>query len=240
MQLSSTTSFLPKSFKRSTVCIAAAVLMALVGGADTARASTEVFVYNTIPETTRTFQGGMVSGVTYKTLGSSITFNSLGFLDIMDNPPGNDYHYYYNPDGLHGSYEVGIWLNSAPGTLLASTIVTPESPVIGNFRYAPILATTIPANTDFTIAALLPETMPDAWLYNTQSINSANIMGPGAGRVQSGATTLTYPTATGLGIGATAIVNASTAIVAPEPTSAALLLLAGGGFGILRRRQKRG
>jgi hypothetical protein len=223
--------------RRRFLGLTAAVLLAVTGGAGTAQASTEVFNYNTNASTTRTFQGGMVSGVTYKTLSSPITFNSLGFIDIMDNPPGDNFNYYYNPDGLHGSYEVGIWINSTPGILLASTVVTTDSTVIGNFRYAPIPTTTIPANTDFTIAALLPADLQDAWLYSTQTLNSPDIMGVGGGRTILDTTTLAFPSGPGFGIASTAIVNASDAVVAPEPTSAVLLLLAGGGFGLLRRRR---
>ena len=212
----------------------AAGLMAVGCGVGTARGSVEVFVYNSTASTTLSFDGGMMAGVTYKTLGSSITFNSLGFIDLNANPA--NFNYYYGTDGLLGSYQVGIWINSAPGTLLASTTVTPDSTVIGNFRYAPIPATTIPAFTDFTIAALLPAgPVPDGWLINSQTINSPDIQGAGGGRILAGATSLSFPSQ--IGTGSHAIVNASTQVVVPEPTSTVCIGLALGGLAALRRRR---
>jgi hypothetical protein len=206
------------------LAVVASLLMAAVLGAGTTRA-TEIFIYSTTAGTTLTYQGGGVMGVTYTTLGSAVTFNSLGFIDLPLITPTN-YNNYYGNDGLVGSYELGIWLNSAPGTLLASTTVTPSSTLNGEFRYAPIPATTIPANTAFTIAALLPDgPLPDAWLINDVSVNSPDFTGPGSGRTAAGATTLSFP---GTSAGNTyAIVNASTTVV-PEPATAGLLVSLGG------------
>src|SRR5690349_4278469 len=96
-----------------------------------------------------TFQGGIVAGTSF-TVGGDETITSLGFVD-----PGGD--------GLAASYEVGLW-DTNTQTLLASTTVTPSSKaLIGGFRYAPIPATTIPGGSSFTIGALLPPTLLDAW-----------------------------------------------------------------------------
>jgi hypothetical protein len=208
--------------------------MAVVFSVGEARASTEVFVtYGTNSGTTLTYQGGEVVGVTYATLGSPITFNSLGFIDIKANPT-NNFNDWFGPDGLLGTYQVGIWLTSTQ-TLLASTTVTPDSTLIGNFRYSPIAATTIPANTSFTIAALLPDNpIPDAWLMNSATINTSDITGGGIGRTLSSAT-LSFPTVSDSVT--YSIVNASTAVVVPEPASTACVVLGLGCFAMFRHRR---
>jgi hypothetical protein len=114
--------------------------------------------------------------------------------------------------------------------------VTTASTVIDNFRYAPIPATTIPANTFFTIAALLPANMQDPWLIGTFTQNHPNIIGPGHGSQLSGATTLSFPSEPGGGMHA--IVNASETIVpgsiVPEPATG-IFLVTGCGVMLLRR-----
>jgi len=219
--------------RRRFLPVAASVLVAVVFGAGVVRASTEVFTYGTTSNTVLTYQGGEVVGVTYSTLGSPITFNSLGFIDIKANPI-NNFNDWFGPDGLVGSYEVGIWLTSSQ-TPLASTTVSSASTLIGNFRYSPIVATTIPANTGFTITALLPTgPIPDAWLTNSVSINTPSFSGGGIGRTLSSAT-LAYPT---VADSVTySIVNASTAVVAPEPTSTACVVLGLGCLGLFRHRR---
>ena len=212
-------------FPRHALALATSLLLSVAFGAGTARA-TEVFQYSATSSTALSYQGGEVAGVSYTTLSSPVTFNSLGFIDLPLVPPSN-YNGYYGNDGLVGSYEVGIWLNSAPQTLLASTTVTPASTLINYFRYAPIPATTIPANTAFTIAALLPAgTIPDAYLINDISYDSPDFSGPGSGKVLPGATTLSFPSQFASGNDTWAIVNASDAVVAaPEPTTTACILL---------------
>lgn len=219
--------------RRRFLVVAASVLMAVVFSAGAARASTEVFTYGTTSNTTLTYQGGEVVGVNYATLGSPITFNSLGFIDIKANP-SNNFNDWFGPDGLVGSYEVGIWLTSTQ-TLLASTTVDSGSTLIGNFRYSPISATTIPANTGFTIAVLLPNgPIPDAWLTNSVTINSPSFSGGGIGRTLSSAT-LSFPT---VADSVTySIVNASTAVSTPEPTSTACIFLGLGCFAMFRHRR---
>ena len=216
------------------LAVAAAVLMVVVGGASPARASTATEVYTpvAVSGTTVTFQGGGVVGNTFHAT-QNVTFNSLGFIDVNTNL--SNFNFFNNPDGLLGSYEVAIWLTSTQ-TLLASTTVTPSSPLAesSQFRYAPIPATTILAGQDFTIGALLPANPLDGWLINAIAVDRTGITGPGLGRFLSGGT-LSFPTQDPLA--PWAIANASTAVVAPEPSTTASILLVLGGIAMFRRRR---
>src|SRR5260370_1080926 len=116
MNLLATASCHPKSPTHA-LAVAASLLVSVAFAAGTAQA-TEVFQYTATSSTTLSYQGGEVAGVSYSTLSSPVTFNSLGFIDLPLIPPSS-YNGYYGNDGLVGSYEVGIWLNSAPLTLLA-------------------------------------------------------------------------------------------------------------------------
>jgi len=211
--------------------------MMVVCGAGVARAF-QGDAYTPVVEsfTTISFQGGGVVGVSYQAT-QDVTFNSLGVIDLNDNP--TVYQTDLFSDGIHGSYQVGIWLNSTQ-TLLASTTVTPSSPLglNSNFRYAPIPATTIPAGQSFTIGVLLPANPLDGYLQDYVSSNSSGISGPGAEAFTAG-DTLTFPalqtTPGGPGGG---IANASTNVVAPEPTATTCLFLALGGLAMLRHRRR--
>src|SRR5262245_52927278 len=70
--------------------------------------------------------GGQVVGITLTSYGQTIA--SLGFFD-------------FGGDGLATSYTVGLWDSSQ--NLIASTVVTPTSPLIGDFRYGSITPVTI-------------------------------------------------------------------------------------------------
>jgi hypothetical protein len=166
-----------------------------------------------------TNQGGLVAGNSFTAFGGQ-TLNSLGFVDV-------------GSDGIVDSYQVGLW-DTNTQTLLASTTVTPASPLINGFRYAPIPATTIPNGSSFTIGALLHTTQQDSWVINATVIPGAGYGGAGTGRFV-GSSNLVFPTTND---GATyVVVNASDAIV-PEPaTLAGLLLLPAAA--ILRRRRSR-
>lgn len=207
---------------------AAAVAMAVVFGAGTAQA-VPVYWYYTDSLSQLTYQGGVVAGVSYTTL-QDVTFNSLGFIDLPNVAPTQWQMYYGIDDGLLGTYQVGIWRNDTQ-ELLASTTVGPNSVSIDQydyFRWSPIPATTIPANTTFTIGALLPANPQDAWLLDTYSMNSTGITGPGAGRLLDPATTLSFPPSGSLGsfTGMQVVANASTDIVTvvPEPATGFLVL----------------
>jgi hypothetical protein len=195
--------------------VSASLLIAVVCGAGAAHATP---VYFTGTSGTASFQGGQVAGSIF-TASTAQTFNSLGFIDV--NASGNPNA---GPDGLLGSYQVGIWLVSTQ-TLLASALVTPASPLgaFENFRYAPIPTTTIPAGEQFVIAALLPDSPLDAWLINDVHTNSVGVVGSGAGRFEVGGT-LSYPTQISSSV--YSVANASNAVVVPEP-STSLLVIAG-------------
>jgi PEP-CTERM motif-containing protein len=176
------------------------------------------------PPNTPTYQGGgQIVGAIF-TAQTAQTFNSLGFIDLNNTTPQSGL-----PDGLLASYEVGIW-NATTQTLLATTLVTPASPLVFDggvmFHYAPIPAVTIPAGQQFVVAALLPVTPLDPWRINDIHVNTPGITGPGTGRF----TTYTpgsypYPNqipTDPLGSNVWSIANASSTIV-PEPSTGLLL-----------------
>jgi hypothetical protein len=215
------------SFVYKLRAVSALVSMAVVCGAAAAHATP---VYFTGTTGTATFQGGEVAGSIF-TASTTQTFNSLGFIDL--NASGNPNA---GPDGLLGSYQVGIWLVSTQ-QLLAFTWVTPSDPLgaFENFRYAPIQPTTILAGQQFVIGARLPDSPLDAWLVNDVHTNAPGIVGAGSGRFETGVT-LSYPTQIGSGV--YSVANASTAVV-PEPSTAALVSLSLGGLAAFRRLGRR-
>ena len=217
------------------MAIAGAVLVAVFCAADTARASTQVYFpeygNGTPMPGTVSFQGGMVAGSIFKAT-STVTFNSLGFIDLNvdpSNPTSGD---------LLGSYQVGIW-DASTEQLLASTTVTPDSTLIGVFRYSPIPATTISAGESFVIGALLPENLQDGYMTDMIDVLSPDFSGAGFGISLVGATTLSFPTGnTYIGSAAVAIVNASDAIVSPVPEpSTTTMLVSLGCLAMLWRRR---
>ena len=167
---------------------------------------------------TQRTDGGIVAGNTFTALGGQ-TFNSLGFIDI-----GND--------GLLQSYTVGIW-DTATQNLLQSAVVTPTSPLINGYRYAPIPATFLPNNTQFTIGALLPAGTVDPWLDDTTNVLGVGFTGSGQGQFIS-SLTLVYPTT--FDDGNYAIANASATIV-PEPATLGTLGAAAASLLLVRRRR---
>lgn len=221
------------------LAVAASVAISVVFCAGTAQA-VPAYWYTTTEYSQLTYQGGVVAGASYTTF-EDVTFHSLGFIDLPNVAPTQWQMFFGVQDGLLGTYQVGIWRNDTQ-ELLASTTVGPNSVTIDqfdNFRWSPIPATTIPANTAFTIAALLPANPQDAWLHETLSTNSSGIVGPGAARWLDPATTLSFPPSATFGDfnGLYAIANASTDIVTvvPEPATA-ILLLAGCAFLAASRR----
>jgi hypothetical protein len=217
-------------FLNRLLAVAAAVSMAVVCGAGAAHA-TPVYFSGGGAGGTASFQGGRVAGSIF-TASTTQTFNSLGFIDVNANGPN------FGPDGLLGSYQVGIWLASTQ-TLLASAWVTPTSTLIDNFRYAPIPTTTIPAGQQFVIAALLPASPLDAWLYDDVHVNSPGIVGPGSGRFEIGGT-LTYPTQSASPFSVYSVANANSAVVVPEPTAATSILFYLGCLAMSRRYGRSG
>lgn len=148
---------------------------------------------------TQRTDGGIVAGNSFGTASfGTQTINSLGFVDV-------------GSDGISGSYQVGLW--DASQTLLASTIVTPSSPLINGFRYAPIAPVTLPNNSTFTIGALLPANPSDPWLEAQFLTLGVGYTGQGLGRFQSSGT-LVFPGT--LDDTPYVVVNASDVVV-PEP-----------------------
>jgi len=194
---------------------AAAAFVAVVCGAGPARAQTvtDAYLVTTQSYTTESFQGGQTLSFTLHAT-QDVTFNSLGFIDANDDP-NVDYHYFTAGDGLHDSYLVELL--SSTQQLLASATVTPSSPLgqFSPFRYAPIPATTISAGQNFSVAVVLPDTLLDPWLNGVTNSNQFGLSGPVTN----------------------AFANASTAVVAPEPTATAFLFLALGGLAMRRRRR---
>jgi len=187
-------------------------------------ALSEVYIANGTPSNA-TNAGGQVAGSVFQAI-NTVTFHSLGFIDLNDSFPTLG-----GPDGLHDSYQVGIW-DYYTHALLASTTVTPASPLgsFSQFRYAPIPATTIVAGEYFIVGALLPDNPQDEWLMGGFNVLSTDFTGTGSGRFLAG-TTLSYPTDptsfASLPLSGTpyAIANASTMVV-PETSSGGMVGIA--------------
>jgi hypothetical protein len=217
---------------RSTRYLCAAVAVCTLI-ATSAVSATEIYIPSGSLQSgvTVTNQGGEVAGSLFTAL-SPITFHSLGFLDLSAAQPT-----LLGPDGIVGTYQVGIW-DFNTQALLASATVTPASPLGPNFsqfRYAPIPATTIVANQKIIVGALLPAgPTPDAWLDNAINVNSPSFTGPGSGYILPG-TTLSFPTQAAFQI--YAVANASTEFV-PEPATAGMLIVTAGLAMFARRRRE--
>lgn len=202
------------------------VLMAVVCGTSaTLAAIAEVYIPTGQP-TNATTAGGQVAGSVFQAV-NTVTFHSLGFIDLNDSFPTLG-----GPDGIHDSYQVGLW-DYTTHVLLASATVTPTSPLGSNFsqfRYAHISPVTVTAGQYFIVGALLPANPLDAWLINGVNVDSTDFTGPGAGRYLAG-TTLSYPTdptsfeSFPLAGTPYAIANTSTEVV-PEVSSGSMVFIA--------------
>lgn len=184
--------------------------------------------------------GGFVGGARFERASTAdpVTFNSLGFIDLHTVNPTLQ-----GPDGISGTYQVSLWrIDTYTGpttpetwdwTLLASTTITPASPLgdgpSDTFRYNSIPATTINPGEHFIIGATLPTgPLPDKWLNGTNPVNITGFIGPGSG----------YTLSSGIFSSAGSplyIANASTQII-PEPTAAGIVLSLGCLAALLRRR----
>lgn len=175
--------------------------------------------YVPLPGNQRT-DGGKVVGVSFNSLGQTIS--SLGFYD-------------HGGDGLAASYQLGLWDSSQ--NLIATATVTPSSPLIGDFRYAPITPVTIGSFAlpqSFTIGALLPPVMNDVWLDGIIPVLGVGYTGAGTGRFEV-SNSLIYPT--NLDSSAYYVVNAGPAVVIPEPGTLAMSCV--GLLGVLRIRRRK-
>lgn len=149
--------------------------------------------------------GGKVVGVSFNSFGQTIS--SLGFYD-------------HGGDGLAASYQVGLWDSSQ--ALIATATVTPSSPLIGDFRYAPIAPVTIGSFAlpqSFTIGALLPPVMNDIWLDGGIPVLGVGYTGAGTGQFLA-SPTLVYPT--NFDASAYYVVNAGPVVGVPEPGAIAM------------------
>lgn len=211
---------------KSRITFPSLVLMAVLCGTGATRAAIlEVYIPTGQPSNA-TLAGGQVAGSVFQAV-NTVTFHSLGFIDLNDSFPTLG-----GPDGIHDSYQVGIW-DYTSQVLLASATVTPASPLGSNFsqfRYAPISPVTVTAGQYFIVGALLPANPLDAWLINGVNVDSTDFTGPGAGRYLAG-TTLSYPTdptaLASLPLAGTpyAVANASTEVV-PEVSSGGMVCIA--------------
>jgi hypothetical protein len=162
--------------------------------------------------------GGKVVGISLNSYGQTIY--ALGFYD--------------SGDGLATSYTLGLW--DSAQNLLATAVVTPGSPLSGDFRYANITPVTIGtfANPQpFTIGALLPPSMQDTWLDNCILTLGAGFAGAGTGQYVS-SPSLVSPSTIDTG-NSYYVVNANTQPV-PEPGVTGLLVVACSLMLIRRRR----
>ena len=222
-------------FNRLRLAVAALVSLAIVSGAGATHAM-PAYIPIVQNFTTVSFAGGQTVG-SILTATTTQTFHSLGFIDVNATTCNQGT---CTPDGLLGSYQVGIWLASTQ-TLLASAWVQPTSP-LGTFldggyqfRWASIPTVTIPAGQQFVIAALLPASPLDPFLVNPTYLNKTGITGSGLGRFEVGGT-LTYPTQNYLGT--YAVANASEDSYVPEPTTAVSLFFGLIGLATFRRHRR--
>jgi hypothetical protein len=222
-------------FFHKLVVVAALVSMAAVFGAGATHAM-PAYIPVVVQSTSASSQGGRTVG-SILTATTAKTFNSLGFVDV------NPSCLQCGPDGLLGSYQVGIWLVSTQ-TLLASAWVQPSSPLGAPmdgsfmFRWASIPTVTIPAGQQFIIAALLPASPLDAYFINDVHVNDVGIVGPGTGRFEIGGT-LSYPSQTVSPFAVYSVANASTLFL-PEPTAATSILFGLTGLAAFRRHRRSG
>lgn len=220
-------------FFRKLLAVAASGLIAVVAGAGATHAM-PAYIPVVQNYSSASFAGGQTAG-SILTATTAQTFNSLGFIDV------NPSCLQCGPDGLLGSYQVGIWLVSSQA-LLASAWVTPSSPlgtiVDGgySFRWASIPTVTISAGEQFIMGALLPASPLDAFLVNPTYVNKVGITDPGRGRFEIGGT-LSYPSQIVSPFATWAVANASDMIV-PEPTTAVLLSLGVCGVAMVRRQRR--
>ena len=90
---------------------------------------------------------GEADGYEFTTVaGSGLIVSKLGFYDAPNGGSGT------LGDGLLGSHQVSIWLKSS-GALVATALVTPAEPLVGNFRCKTISPVTLAPNTSYVIAA---------------------------------------------------------------------------------------
>jgi hypothetical protein len=149
--------------------------------------------------------GGKVVGASFTSFGGTIS--SLGFYD-------------HGLDGLAASYQFGLW--DSAQNLIATTTVTPTSPLIADFRYAPIPAVTLGSFMSpqtFTIGALLPPVMNDIWLDGATLLLFAGFGGAGTGRYQNSGT-LVFPT--NMDTSSYYVVNGGPQVAVPEPSAISL------------------
>jgi hypothetical protein len=221
----------------------ALLLASVICFSSSAYAATSIYIPTGSPSNAVN-TGGMTAGGLFRrtTDAAPITFNSLGFIDLDTNFPT-----LLGPDGISGTYQVSLWridtytqtppmfgpVVPTSWTLLASTTITPASPLgegfNDDFRYNSIPPTTINPGDYFIIGATLPTgPLPDKWLSGAAPANYTGFTGAGTGFTLSSGVF-----SPGLGPG-TLIANASTEIFVPEPASLSLLAMAG--LTMLRRR----
>jgi hypothetical protein len=153
--------------------------------------------------------GGKVVGISLNSYGQTIS--SLGFYD-------------HNQDGIATSYQLGLW--DASQNLLATTTVTPSSPLTGDFRYAaisPVTIGTLSTPAAFTIGVLLPSNPADVWFDNALLILNVGFTGAGTGQESPPSGSLIYPST--FNPSPFYVVNANGPAPVPEPASVFMVLL---------------
>ena len=195
----------------------ALILSAVLAVVFTSHASAQI-IFSAGGGSPRT-DGGKVVGISLNGTGQTIT--SLGFYD-------------QGQDGIAGTYQLGLWDSSQ--NLLATTTVTPSSPLTGDFRYAAITPVTL-TSSPFTIGVLLPPDPPDVWLDNVTLVLGVGYTGAGTGQFSGPSGSLVCPS--NFDTSSYYVVNANgPAPPVPEPGMLALML-ATASCAVFTRRNRR-
>lgn len=132
----------------------------------------------------------IVGGTEFAIFNTDSTGDVVGFRFTMNSSQAVQSLGIWNGDtqaggaGLTSSHQVGIWDEAQ--NLIASTTVTPSSPVTGDFRFEAITPVTLDPGVTYTIGALYTATDDDGYasgptVTSSTEVNLVNAVFPPAG-----------------------------------------------------------